>query len=154
MAGRLDFPPHLLDLAFGIEEERGALDSHVRLAVHRLLDPDPARLRQGVVGIRQQGERQPELVGELAVTLRGIRRYSDHARAFEGRQRIAKLAGLLRASGRIVLRIEVDHRPRAEQIGLRYASPVLVEEREIRKGLSDFQHSVAYAGAASDVGMG
>src|SRR5262249_41363876 len=61
------------------DHERAALDAHVLAAVHGLLDPDPVRLGNGVVRVRQQHEAEPVLVAEADVARDRVGAHADHA---------------------------------------------------------------------------
>ena len=47
---------HVRDLALGVDDEGRALDAHVLLAVHGLLDPGAVEVGDRVVGVGEQGE--------------------------------------------------------------------------------------------------
>src|SRR3954452_22259972 len=65
MPGNADLPPHLGDLAVRPDQERRAVDAHVLLAIHALLDPGAERLDHGPFGIRAQREVEAVLLLEL-----------------------------------------------------------------------------------------
>src|SRR3954465_456686 len=80
VAFRGDLSPNPADLAFLVEEEGCALHAHIGPPVHRLLAPHPARLRQLMLGIGEEGEVEVELCDELRVGLGVVRADADHPR--------------------------------------------------------------------------
>src|SRR3954454_5746730 len=65
--GNADLAPHLRDLAVGPDQVGRAVDAHVFLAVHALLDPGAKGLDNGPFGVRAQGEAKAVLLLELVV---------------------------------------------------------------------------------------
>src|SRR3954465_3042511 len=76
--GRLHVALDPLDLPVWSDEERGALDAHVGLAVVLLLDPDAVVLGGLVVGVAEQREPEAVLVGELAQRLGSVGRDAQY----------------------------------------------------------------------------
>ena len=115
----LDLRPDPRDPAVGIDQERGAADAHVRLAVVLLLDPRAVGLGDRVVLVGQQRERQAELLAERALAGGALRADAPDLGAALGDRpcRVAELAGLGRAAGRVVLRVEVQDGPAATLVG-------------------------------------
>src|SRR5581483_7969993 len=64
---RLHVPHHLLDVAVAVDDERRAVDPHVRPPHVLLLAPDAVLVRDGVIRIGEEGERQLVLPAELLV---------------------------------------------------------------------------------------
>jgi len=62
VAGGFDFGPDFLNLAVGSDEEGGAFDAHILLAVHTLFDPDAIGLGGGMVRVGEKGEGEIELM--------------------------------------------------------------------------------------------
>lgn len=111
MAGDLHLPPDPRDAAFGVDQERRALDAHELAAIHALLGPDAVGLRQGLALIGEK--RQIELVLQLEaiMSLGGIGRDSDDLRRAGGKFRAqpVEVDRLASAAGRVVLRVGVEH---------------------------------------------
>src|SRR5919204_2208352 len=110
--------PHLLgESPVGVDHEGRALDAHELLAVHVPLSPDAVVLRDAMVAVGEQRERQvvlplEALVGALVV---GADAEHDGAPLAEGVVGVADPAGLSRAAGGVVLGVEVeDDRPPAQ----------------------------------------
>lgn len=106
MALRFDLPPDLDDGAVGIEQVGCALDTHVLLAIHRLLDPYAAGFGESLLGVGEKIVVQVELIDELDVRLGGVWTHANHLGTLELRHRVAKLASFDRAAARVILRIE------------------------------------------------
>src|ERR1700693_775537 len=106
----LDFPPLALDGAVGADQERGPGDTHVGAAPEFLLDPQALRVDEVPVGVADQRNRQPALLDEALVLLRGVRRDPIHSDASVGERRLqpGELLALNRAAGGVVLWIEIE----------------------------------------------
>src|SRR5215208_7723183 len=115
----LDAPHDVGDVALGIDQERRALDAHVRLAVELALAPDAVAFGNLVVGIRQQRERQAVLLLELHVRRFVIRADAedDGPSLAEGVEVVPDPARLRRTARRVVLGIEVDDDRLAPEVG-------------------------------------
>src|SRR3954452_20746757 len=83
--GNADLAPHLRDLAVRPDQVGRAVDAHVLLAVHALLDPGAKGLDNGPFGVRAQGEAQAVLLLELVVAGGTVLGHADdiHARGLE-----------------------------------------------------------------------
>ena len=108
MALRLDLVPGVRHAAVGPDEERRALDAHVRPAVLDPLDPGAVGIGRGVVLVGKQGEVEVELLPEAPVA-RGVvgadppdRRARGHAgrRWRRGRRRPPRCSRTCRPPGR------------------------------------------------------
>src|SRR5689334_21317816 len=101
------------DPAIGVHEERPPRRSHVRLAVVLLLHPRAVRVGDLMILVREQRERQAELLAELALATGTLRTDAPDIRAalMDRVVRVAELAGLDGAAGRVVGRVEVDDGP-------------------------------------------
>ena len=97
---------HVHDLALAVDDEGRALDAHVLLAVHRLLDPHAVLLEHFVARVADQVELQLVLLVELLQLRRLVRRNSNDDRAglVVFLLAIADAAGLRRAARRVGLR--------------------------------------------------
>ena len=97
------------ELALLVDDERGADDAHVLLAVERLLAPRVPRLRDRVIGVGEQREAERVLVVELQLLLGRVGADADDrdTEPLQLRVRVAQLARLRRATGRVGLRVEV-----------------------------------------------
>src|SRR3954451_19462842 len=109
MPGNADLPPYLGDLAVRPDKEGRAVDTHVLLAVHALLDPGAKRLDNGPFGVRAQGEVKAVLLLELVVAGGTVLGYADDldARRREPVVDAREPDRLLGAARRVVLGIEV-----------------------------------------------
>ena len=132
MALGLDLGPDRRDLALLVDQVRHAVRPHVLAAVHALLAPGAVSVHDRLVRVGEEREGQRELVGELAVRLLVVDRDAEDRdlAALQLRPRVAEGAGLLRAAGRVVLRIEVQDDFLALEVGELDGLPVLVLRRE------------------------
>src|SRR5437879_3263202 len=108
VTGRLHGAPFALDGAVGTDQERAALDAHVRVAAEVLLDPQRERPDQHVVGIADQRDAQRALLDEAVVTLAGVSRHAEDIDTvrLELRQQARELLTLQGAARRHGLRRE------------------------------------------------
>src|SRR5579862_3295442 len=74
VAGDFHLVPDVLDLAFLVDEESGALDAHVFAAIHALLDPDAVFLGDLAFLVRGESEGQLVFLLELVVALDAVTR--------------------------------------------------------------------------------
>jgi hypothetical protein len=102
----------------------------------------PDRLRQLVVAIAEEAERQRVLVGEPAVLLRrvvGDAEYLD-PEFLELVPAVPQLVGLQRSTGGVGLGIEEEQERATLEVGTRNRGAVMGLELEIDKWLSDGNH--------------
>src|SRR5262249_1052832 len=132
MTLRLDPGPAPGNPAVGVDEERASGDAPVRLAVVLLLDPRPVGVGDGVVGVGEESEWQAELLAEAAVARCALGADPPDVRAalVDRLVRVAELARLDGAAGRVVLGVEVDDRPATLLIGKSMDCARLVGERD------------------------
>ena len=106
-----DLGPDLLDLAFGIDKERRALDAHVLLPLHALLDPTTVLLNRLPVHIGEQLEFQTILVDKLLVLLRIVLADTKHHHTFllELLDVATKTLRLQCTSGRIIFGVKIQN---------------------------------------------
>ena len=111
MPVHLDVPENLLDDARLIDDVGGAEDAVEFFTEHRLLTVGPVSRGDHAVGVRQQGEVQLQLLGELLVADFVIGTDADDGRVFPLYllQLFIEVPRLRRASRRVVLRVEVEH---------------------------------------------
>lgn len=111
MAGDLDVAPEGLDPAVLPHDEGGADGADGLLPVGDLGPPRADLLHELVIGIAQQLHLELMPVDEPPVRFGGVLADSDHGDVpqHELSDARAELLRLLRASGRVVLRVEVDH---------------------------------------------
>jgi len=105
MRTRVHLGIHLQDSAVGADDVRDALiEPQYRDSIIGAV-----RLRDFFVGVEQQRERQPVLFDERAMGIRRIDATSEYedSPALQAGITVAERARLSRASGRVVLRIEV-----------------------------------------------
>ena len=136
--------PDLLDAAFGIDDEAAPGDTHVLAAVQALLDPDPVGFEQFMVGVGQQREVQRILLHELRMALFVVgadAEYRDRELPEAGKI-VAEGAGLARAAGRIVLRVEVQHVALALERGAVDDVAGVARQGEIRGLVAGLEHTV------------
>ncbi len=84
-------------LPLGVDDEGRALDAHVLLAREALLDPDAVPLRDRVILVGEERERELVLVAELRMRCLVVRAHAEDDRAglLELAPRVADAAGLL-----------------------------------------------------------
>src|SRR5436190_1722749 len=140
MALRLDLRPGSRDAAVRVDQERRPGDAHVGPAVVLLLDPRAVRLGDRVVRVGEEEERQSELLAEGPLALGALRADPpDVSTALvDGLVGVAELAGLDRAAGGVVLRVEVDDRPTAALIGESVDRAGLVREADLGSEVTRF----------------
>src|ERR1700724_3374161 len=98
---------HLQNSAVGADDVRDSLiEPQYRNSIFRAVG-----LRDLLLGVEQQRKRQPVLPDEGAMGIRRIYATSEHedSPVLQPRVAVAERAGLFRASGRIVLRVEVKN---------------------------------------------
>src|SRR5262249_8458095 len=110
MAGHLDLVPDVADDALLVDQEGGPLDAHIFAAIHALLDPGAVGLADLAVLVGGKGEGELVLLLELVVAGDAVAAEADHhgVALAEAREAVAEAAGLRRAAGGVVLRIEVE----------------------------------------------
>jgi len=128
-----DLVPRVQDAAVRPNKECRSLNAHVLASVHRLLLPHAPRTSDGVVSVREQREPESELLIKLPLPRRRVGTDADDQRTADTRLHIAEPAGLLGASRRIRLRVEV-HEQRATAVGLEGEGPVELVGNLKRRG--------------------
>src|SRR5262249_50983539 len=130
---------HAEELALLVDDERGADDAHVLLAVERLLTPRVPRLRDRVVLVSEEREAERVLVVELQLLRRRVGTDADdrNTEPLQRRVRVAQLARLRRATGRVGLRVEVHDQLLTLEVSELHLLPVLVDQREVRSLVTD-----------------
>ena len=100
MAFCLDLRPDARDPAVRIDQERGAGRTPVGLPVVLLLDPGAVPVRDRVILVREQREREAELLAERTLAGRALGADAPHVGAAlgDGLVGVAELAGLDRAA--------------------------------------------------------
>jgi len=63
----LHLPPHGGNPSLGVDDEGAPLDAHVLPAVHLLQNPGAIRLANCVIGVREETDGEPMLLGESLV---------------------------------------------------------------------------------------
>ena len=108
-----DARPDLRHLARGVDDEGRADDAFVLLAVVLFEAPGPVGFGDGAVGVDEEREREFVLVDELVV--RGFAIAADtedgRSRCLDGSVVVAEVAGFPRATGGVVLWVEVEDDP-------------------------------------------
>ena len=128
LLGAIDF----CDDALFVDDKRRANGAHIGAASHLLLLPHAESLYKTVVGVSNQGEGQLEFLLELQVRLLIL-----HAHANDGKASleqllvvVAQAAGLARAAGRGVLRIEIQHQFAAGEVAESQFVTILVAPQQ------------------------
>src|SRR5262249_25505981 len=137
----LDLRPDGGDPALRVDHVRHAVDAHVLAAIERLLAPDLVGLQDLLVRVGDQRERQVVLFGELLVrrlAVRGDAEDRDLAPA-EGGPSVAQRAGLFRAPGRVVLRVEVEDDRLALEVLERDRAALLIVSLEVRSPVAHLE---------------
>lgn len=140
MALGFHLAPDLGDGAVGIQQVGRALDTHVLLAIHRLLNPYAAGFGESLLGVGEKIVVQVELVNELRVRLGRVWAHANHLGALELRHRVAKLASFDRATARVILRIEENDGRTPLQIVKGDGRTGLIGKRETRERLAFGDH--------------
>src|SRR6267378_4368635 len=139
-----------------IDHERGALDSHVLLAVEILLFVHAEHLRHRGVLVREQRKRELVLLPEVLMRLEPVGRDAkDHGMVLlELGVVVAEVAGFLGAAGSLVLGIEVeDHGLLALELPERDGLAGGRRQAEIRRGPADHgQHCGGHPSSESGAG--
>ena len=132
MPGDLHLRPGADDLPVRTDEEGRADDPHELPAVEALLSPRAELLRDGVIRIDEQRERELVLRGELLVALLVVGGDPQHHRAalLEGGVLVAEVARLGGAARRVVLRVEVDDDVLPLEVAQLHGAAALVLQRE------------------------
>ncbi len=103
--------PDFRNLAVAVDEEGGAFDAHVFLAVHAFFYPHAIGFAGSPFGIGGKHEGQFVLLFELIVARHTVLRQADDDGLSTGKigVHIAELAGFGGAAGGIVFRVEIEH---------------------------------------------
>ena len=111
MPVHLDIPENLLDDARLIDDVGGAEDALEFFTEHRLLAVGPVSRGDHAAWVRQQGEVQFQLLGELLMADLVIGTDADDGRIFPLYllQLFIEVSRLRRAPRRVILRVEVEH---------------------------------------------
>src|ERR1700726_3473379 len=135
----LDIPPFAHDRPVRSDQEGGARHAHVLASPELLLDPQPLRVDQAPLRIADQGYAQRAFGDEPLVAFRRVRRHAVDADPGSG-ERLVELGELLtlqRATGGVVLRIEVQHGATALEVRVADATTAAGLEVEIRESRPD-----------------
>src|ERR1700730_10077864 len=127
----------LLDVPVRIDHEGRAADTLVLLSEVRLLTPDAVLLGDRMIRVGEEGKREAVLVFELHMGAFVIGRDPeyDRSRALKLAVRVANAAGLLRATRRVVLGVEVENDRLAAEPGERDGFAAVAPELEVRSRL-------------------
>src|SRR6266576_1116157 len=127
------------ELALLVHDECRANDAHELPPVERLLTPHAPRLRDLVVGVGEQRELQPVLVGELQLLLDRVGADADHGglQLLQLWERVLQVARLLRAPRGVGLRVEVHDDALPLEARQAHELAVLVLQRECRRLVAD-----------------
>src|SRR5437588_1076318 len=136
------FVEDLLDFAPLVNEEGLAADAHVLLARELLLAVDAVGICHRMVGVCEEREGEFVLVCELTVRALVVERDAEdfYPAPPELSERVAETASLLRASRRVVLRVEVEHDLLPTQIRQLHLIAFRVARLEVGRGIALFNH--------------
>src|SRR5690606_21448331 len=114
-------------------DERAADDTPVLPPEHALLLPNAVKLGHLVLGVGQQREGQSVPSPELLVRLHAVGAHSEYhgLQPLELGKGIAKVASLRSASGRVVLRVEIQHYRATSQVAEGQLLPFVCGQREV-----------------------
>ena len=142
MALGTDLGEYFLYGAVGCDDDGGADDAHVRLAVHGFFAPGAPGFQDSMVGVGEEGERQAVLGAEFAVRAGLVRAdaYDDGAPGQEEVVGVAETAGFLGAAGGVVLGVEIHDDGLAAKRRQGYGLAGVVLEAEIGCRGSFSQH--------------
>src|ERR1700752_2333039 len=109
--GLLDRRPVLDYITLGSDHYRGANRALDLLTVHHFLAEGAVFFHHRGRGIRQQRKRELVLAGKPVMRFDAVFAHSEHHRAglLEGGVSVAKAAGLLGTTWRVVLWIKIEH---------------------------------------------
>src|SRR5579863_7918223 len=135
----LDIAPLALDGAVRSDQQRRARNPHVLAAHVLLLDPQPLGLDELPLRIADERYPQRALLGKALMLLRGVRGDAVDVDACRGERVVqpGELLALERATGRVVLRVEVQHRATALEVGGAHAASSCRLEIEVRESCPD-----------------
>ena len=107
----LNFSPRFRNRAISENEEGRALDSHIFLAVHILLDPDAELLTRIMVLVAGKDDGKVFLGLEIGVAFQTVFGHANnlHAQGFEFGQERREIDRFRRAAWRVVAWVEIDH---------------------------------------------
>src|SRR6185437_4322468 len=128
-----------------VDQKRGATHAKPERS------PYVVHLDHEAIDVRQEGEWELVLLAKSAVALRALRADTCHSepRGIQLRVQVPDLAGLARASGSEVGRVEVeDERTVAQQIAERGRLTVRVRQGELGRPGADCQHEPLQGGLA------
>src|ERR1041384_2177846 len=138
---RLHLGPDVLDPAVGADQERDPVGSLILSAHEDLLTPHAIRLHDLPVFVSDQRERQLELVRELVVRPHAVGADAQHhgALLLELLPAVTKRTRLLRAAGRVVPGIEIQHHRFAPEVGKFDQGPAVGRRGEVGCRISGFE---------------
>jgi hypothetical protein len=142
----MDFREDPRDPALRVDHERRALDSQVLNPIKSPLSPYAERLGRLMFRVGQQAERQAEFRSELQLRLDriGADADDDGIGRLELSLGVAKRLRLLRSTGRTGFRVEEQRDGLAAQVGKRNLLSILVQQADIRRGVSQMQHRFSF----------
>lgn len=145
MLVRLDAGDHRRNFPFGVNHERGALDSHVFAPVKTLFFEHAKLVCHALVLIRQQGIGEIEFLLELLLRRRFIAGDTQHHRAgsLDFLECVAEPARFKRSTGRVRFGIEEQHQVLAAKILERDFLTIFIGKGEVRRFIINL-HRVSY----------
>jgi len=145
MAVRLYLLENVLDLAVRTDYERRARHAHNLFAIHVLFLHDSERVRDFLLAVGEQAERQIVLFLKFLLGFRGIRGYpkQHHARLLHLFVCVAEPASFNRSSGSVGARKKVKHHGLAAQVLERDFFSVLILQSEVGSFIIDFHGKVS-----------
>src|SRR2546422_7241670 len=147
----LDLAPNLRNRAGLVDQEGRPLDPEILSAVHVLPFPDVVRGGDASVIIAEQREIQVILVLELHVALRVVPAHAEDDRTLrcDASEVVPETARFLRATGRVVFRVEVEDDFLAVEVFQGDLATVVRGQREVRRPFTYLQHRRTEATHAS-----
>ena len=136
------FVEDLRDLAFFVDQERGALDAHVLFTVHRLLFPNAVFLHDVLFRIGKQVEGKIVFRPEFLMRLFTVGGNAEQLYILfvEGVVRVPERACFERSARCVVFRIEKQHNSLAFEVRKLYRIPVLIFGRKCGCLIAFFEH--------------
>src|SRR5579863_304198 len=131
----LHIAPLTVDGAVRSDQQCRSRDAHVLAAHELLLDPQPLGLDETPLRIADERYPQRAFLREALVLARRVRRDAVHVDTGLGERVVEprELLSLERAAGRVVLRIEVQHRATALEVRAAHAAAACHLEIEVRE---------------------
>src|SRR5947209_17558336 len=138
----LDLAPDLSDRSGLVDQERRPLDPEILSAVHVLPFPHVVCGRHTSVIVAEQREVQVVLVLEFHMALRVVAAHAEDDRSLrrDASKVVAETARFLRATGRVVFRVEIEDDFLAAEVFQGDLLSAVRGQREVRRPFAYPQH--------------